>query len=72
MADVRRRLTRPMLDMFLSMYDGAPDFSVIDRAGTERLPAVRQNVRYLRQLRQADPAKYARERRAIEALRKVV
>ncbi|MDE2956436.1 MAG: nucleotidyl transferase AbiEii/AbiGii toxin family protein [Bacteroidota bacterium] len=71
-ADVRRRLTRPMLDMFLSMYDGAPDFSVIDRAGTERLPAVRQNVRYLRQLRQADPAKYARERRAIEALRKVV
>ena len=65
--DVRSRLDPSARTFLLSLLDGDPDFSSIDRPSAARLPAVRWKVQNLDRLRREDPSKHALQRRALES-----
>ena len=67
-ADIKSRLRGEIAAFLLSLHDAAPDFGLVDLPEAAGLPAVRWKLINLEKLKQADPAKHAAQRRALENL----
>ena len=66
--DIKSRLKDEVAHFLLSLHDAAPDFGLIGLPEAGGLPAVRWKLINLEKLKQADPAKHAAQRRALESL----
>ena len=67
-ADIMSRLHGDVASFLLSLHDAEPDFGLIGLPEAADLPAVRWKLINLKKLRDANPAKHAAQRGALEGL----
>ncbi|WP_195822637.1 nucleotidyl transferase AbiEii/AbiGii toxin family protein [Roseobacter sp. MH60115] len=67
-ADIQSRFDESSKQFLLSLQDGTPDFSAIDRPQASELPAVRWKLLNLKRLIQDSPRKHAQQREELEKL----
>ncbi len=67
-ADIQSRFDECTKQFLLSLQDGTPDFSAIDRPQAFELPAVRWKLLNLKRLIQDNPRKHAEQREELEKL----
>lgn len=67
-ADIQSRFDENTKHFLLSLQDGTPDFSAIDRPQASELPAVRWKLLNLKRLIQDNPRKHAEQREELEKL----
>jgi predicted nucleotidyltransferase component of viral defense system len=66
--DILSRLDDNAMRFLLSLHDGAPDFDAIGLPQAANLPAVRWKLLNLAKLKEQNPEKHAKQRKAIEAM----
>lgn len=67
-ADIQSRFDKSTKQFLLSLQDGTPDFSAIDRPQASELPAVRWKLLNLKRLIRDNPRKHAEQREELEKL----
>jgi len=67
-ADIQSRFDENTKQFLLSLQDGTPDFSTIDRPRAFELPAVRWKLLNLKRLIRDNPRKHAKQREKLEKL----
>lgn len=67
-ADIQSRFDKSTKQFLLSLQDGTPDFSAIDRPQASELPAVRCKLLNLKRLIRDNPRKHAEQREELEKL----
>lgn len=67
-ADIRSRLDDDSKRFLLTLHDGTPDFTAIDRLQAADLPAVRWKLVNLNKLREQNAEKHTAQRKELEAL----
>lgn len=67
-ADIQSRFDKSTKQFLLSLQDGTPDFSAIDRPQASDLPAVRWKLLNLKRLIRDNPRKHAEQRKELEKL----
>ena len=67
-ADIQSRFDESTKHFLLSLQDGNPDFSAIDRPQASELPAVRWKLLNLKRLIQDNPRKHAEQKGELEKL----